>query len=74
MDDVENDGFTREEILEMVKYLKDMDHKMAVACEMLGGSMHDLTMPTDAVACAQASAVTANAVLRAICKRHGVEL
>ncbi len=74
MDGVENDGFTREEILEMVTYLKGMDHKMAVACEMLGGHLHHSKPLNEAVACAQATEVTAAAVLRAICRRHGVEL
>jgi len=73
MDDVENDGFTREEILEMVKYLKDMDHKMAVACEMLGGSILDPGASPD-VASAQMVAYQASCALHALCKRHEVEL
>ncbi len=74
MDDVENDGFTREEILEMVKYLKDMDHKMAVACEMLGSSCHDLTGRAAGVEAAQGCSLLASELLGAICKRHEVEL
>ena len=73
MHDVENDGFTREEILEMVKYLKDMDHKMAVVCEMLGGDLASLTSD-GAVNDAQQASLHLTYVLHAICKRHGVEL
>ena len=73
MDDVENDGFTRQEILDMVKYLKDMDHKMAVACEMLGGSIFQ-TDSVPEVSSAQMVAYQASCALDALCKRHGVEL
>ncbi len=73
MDDVKNDGFNREEILEMVKFLSQVDHKIAVACEMLGGDLAALTSDR-ALNAAQQASLHLTHVMYAICKRHGVEL